>query len=105
MCLIGDAKAKVGSEATFKERLTRVGAKSGDVQVSLIWHNVNDLDLHVVTPSGEHIFFSVRSANRRWALFGQLGGLGRWGRGAGGGEVALPGVGEEAREVGLRGSG
>ena len=43
--------------ATFVKRLKREGAKSGDVQISLIWNNFNDLDLHVITPSGQLIFF------------------------------------------------
>ncbi|MDA0255714.1 MAG: hypothetical protein O3A18_12630 [Planctomycetota bacterium] len=38
-------------------RLARAGARSGAIQVSLAWNNFNDIDLHVVTPSGEHLFF------------------------------------------------
>jgi hypothetical protein len=41
----------------FRERLERAGGKSGDVQVSLIWYNVNDLDLHVIDPNGERIYY------------------------------------------------
>jgi hypothetical protein len=40
-----------------EERLGQAGAKSGDVQISLAWNNVNDLDLHVVAPSGETISY------------------------------------------------
>ena len=39
----------------LKERLEREGARSSDVQVSLMWNNFNDLDLHIVCPSGERI--------------------------------------------------
>ena len=39
----------------LEERLEREGARSGDVQISLMWDNYNDLDLHVVCPSGERI--------------------------------------------------
>jgi len=46
-----------GGLGDFGERLAREGAKSGDVQVSLIWNNTNDLDLHVMCPSGERIYF------------------------------------------------
>ena len=41
----------------IRERVEKAGGKSGDVQVSLIWFNVNDLDLHVVDPNGERIFY------------------------------------------------
>ncbi|MBL8828592.1 MAG: hypothetical protein JNM18_16540 [Planctomycetaceae bacterium] len=41
----------------FGDRLTSAGAKTGDVQVSLIWNNRNDLDLHVIPPSGQEISF------------------------------------------------
>ncbi|MFM9057942.1 MAG: YfaP family protein, partial [Planctomycetaceae bacterium] len=44
------------------------GAKTGDVQVSLSWENFNDIDLHVITPAGERIFF----AHRRSACQGTL---------------------------------
>jgi len=44
----------------FTNRLQRAGARSGDVQVSLMWNNVNDLDLHCVDPRGEEIYFQHR---------------------------------------------
>jgi uncharacterized protein DUF4339 len=47
----------------FNRRLDREGAKSGDVQVSLLWNNFNDLDLHVRCPSGEEISYQ-RSHSR-----------------------------------------
>ena len=39
----------------LRARLEREGAKSSDVQISLMWNNYNDLDLHIVCPSGERI--------------------------------------------------
>ncbi len=60
----GITSTEVSEEATdeFAERLAREGAKTGDVQISLIWNNYNDLDLHVVCPSGERIFFDNRNS-------------------------------------------
>ncbi|MCS7016949.1 MAG: DUF2135 domain-containing protein [Gemmatales bacterium] len=44
----------------FEKRLAEAGAKTGDVQISLIWNNYNDLDLHCLAPDGEHIWFNAR---------------------------------------------
>jgi len=49
-------------------RLAKAGAQTGDIQVSLSWNNFNDLDLHVVAPSGEHIFFAHRQSACRGRL-------------------------------------
>ncbi len=46
----------------FRTRLQRVHAKTGDVQVSLLWDNINDIDLHVQAPSGEVIYFGHRNS-------------------------------------------
>ncbi len=46
----------------FKQRLDAVGAKTGDIQISLMWFNENDLDLHCIDPSGEEIFFGHRQS-------------------------------------------
>ena len=48
-------QAAENAMSELQERLDREGARSGDVQVSLMWNNYNDLDLHVVCPSGERI--------------------------------------------------
>ena len=53
-----EMESRAAAEAAMSElqqRLDREGARSGDVQVSLMWNNYNDLDLHVVCPSGERI--------------------------------------------------
>lgn len=52
----------------IKGRVEQAGGKSGEVQFSLAWSSVNDVDLHVITPSGEHISFS----HRRSACKGML---------------------------------
>ena len=50
------------------ERVMNAGGKIGEVTFSLAWENYNDLDLHVVTPSGEEIYFR----NRRSGDGGEL---------------------------------
>ncbi|MEE2747333.1 MAG: hypothetical protein VX473_02565 [Candidatus Thermoplasmatota archaeon] len=52
----------------FHDRLAREGAQTGQVQVSLIWDNKNDLDLSVICPSGERISFD----NKLSSCGGQL---------------------------------
>ena len=48
-----------GVDKDFRERVVAAGGTydNVDVRASLIWHNRNDLDLHVITPGGERIFF------------------------------------------------
>ena len=53
-----EMESRAAAEAAMSElqaRLSREGAMTGDVQISLMWENFNDLDLHVVCPSGERI--------------------------------------------------
>jgi hypothetical protein len=46
-----------GFRDIFDSRVAREGGSSGELQVTLIWENYNDLDLHVGTPRGEKIWF------------------------------------------------
>ena len=41
--------------AELRRRLEEAGGRIGDINISLMWNNYNDLDLHVVCPSGERI--------------------------------------------------
>lgn len=52
-------------DAEIRQRLLKAGGRFENVSIraSLIWHTRDDLDLHVVTPSGEHIFFANKKAS------------------------------------------
>jgi hypothetical protein len=55
-----------GADAEMKRRLTREGGQFENVQVrvSLMWDNWNDLDLHVISPTGHHIYYGDRTDRR-----------------------------------------
>lgn len=58
-----------GIDAEMKRRVEGAGGQYEGVEIraSLLWNNRNDLDLHVVTPQGEHIFYGhKRSACGGW---------------------------------------
>jgi hypothetical protein len=58
------AAVNVPEAAAIERRLGEVNAKGGDIQISLSWHNYNDLDLHCIDPAGEEIFFGNRRSAR-----------------------------------------
>jgi uncharacterized protein YfaP (DUF2135 family) len=66
--LLESREAAQRAMAELKARLEREGAQSSDVQISLMWNNYNDLDLHVVCPSGERI----HGGNKKSACGGEL---------------------------------
>lgn len=41
----------------FKTELRVLGVGSGDIQVNLSWDTTADVDLHVFSPAGEHVFY------------------------------------------------
>lgn len=55
---------KADIDAEIEKRVREAGGMydETDVRFSLIWHNTNDLDLHVIAPSGEQIFYSHRTS-------------------------------------------
>ena len=44
-------------------RMEREKARIGDVTVTLVWDDWNDLDLHVITPQGNEIYYGNREAD------------------------------------------
>jgi hypothetical protein len=58
-----------GIDAEIKRRVEGAGGQyeGVDLRASLLWDNRNDLDLHVMTPRGEHVYFgSKRSTCGGW---------------------------------------
>ena len=53
----GNAATVLVFNPEFNRRLVREKAQTGDIQISLMWQNINDLDLHCVDPEGEEIFY------------------------------------------------
>lgn len=43
--------------AAIQSRVAKAGGKRGEVQFSLAWNTETDLDLHVITPQGERVFY------------------------------------------------
>lgn len=50
-----DASGRVGAPASAAVRIVPVG--TGDIQISVSWDAPTDVDLHVVEPSGEEIYY------------------------------------------------
>jgi hypothetical protein len=52
-------------DAEMKQRVIAAGGmyEGVDIRASLLWNNRNDLDLHVMTPAREHIFYGAKKAS------------------------------------------
>ena len=49
-------------QKAIQSRVEKAGGQSGTVQFSLSWNSKTDLDLHVIPPSGERIYFEHRDS-------------------------------------------
>lgn len=58
------AERKADIDAEIKQRVVAAGGQydNVDIRASLIWNNRNDLDLHVVPPSREEIFYGHKKS-------------------------------------------
>lgn len=56
---------KANIDAEIRDRVTKAGGlyDGVDIRASLIWNNRNDLDLHVITPANERIYYGAKKAN------------------------------------------
>jgi hypothetical protein len=50
----------------IEERVREAGGIKGKIEIGLLWHDFNDLDLHVIEPGGDKIFYG-RKVSRRSA--------------------------------------
>jgi len=60
----GWEQRKVDIDAEIQQRVESAGGqfKNVDIRASLLWNNRNDLDIHMVTPSGYHIYYGYKTA-------------------------------------------
>lgn len=62
------SQADAVAAAGIQDRVQKAGGATGEVQFSLAWQSFNDLDLHVIAPSGEHVAYRNRTSRCRGEL-------------------------------------
>jgi hypothetical protein len=50
------------SETVLDDQLIEAQAGSGEITASMLWSTADDLDLHIITPSGDEIYYNNPSA-------------------------------------------
>lgn len=58
---VGDGNGNFGEFETMDVELLRAG--TGKLQISMTWDQENDVDLHVIEPNGERIYYGNRRSN------------------------------------------
>ena len=48
----------------IEERVREAGGIKGKIEIGLLWHDFNDLDLHVIEPGGDKIFYGHKFSRR-----------------------------------------
>jgi uncharacterized protein YfaP (DUF2135 family) len=54
------AELEAEAQSNFDATIAKHKGRSGELEFALFWFNKNDLDLHVIDPAGQHIFFGKR---------------------------------------------
>ena len=63
----GEQRRESRQSESILKRVRREGGRSGEVQFSLAWDDRSDVDLHILTPEGEHISYrQLRSLDGGW---------------------------------------
>lgn len=57
-------KGMGGDGDEFSRRLSDAGAKTGDVQISIMWNTIDDIDLHAVYTPGNGLVDNINWTNR-----------------------------------------
>ena len=54
-----------GVDSTIRDRVVNAGGKyeDNDIRISLLWNNRDDLDLHVITPNRQEIYYGKKQSS------------------------------------------